>query len=122
MEELWAWADKFELSVEELPREVNALLALTELTLIEKYITEAPESIGNLKNLKVLTISRESGPVTGTNSPLMKFCKVWTTVFNLFSSMWKAVYAPHMRQLRPRSYPNRIAICTTSPYSRSAFV
>ena len=28
-----------------------------------------------------LTMSKESVPVTGTNSPLMKFCKVWTTVF-----------------------------------------
>jgi len=57
MEELWAWADKFELSEEELPRDIDALLALTELNLIEKNITKLPESIGNLKNLKILNLS-----------------------------------------------------------------
>ncbi|MCY1251598.1 hypothetical protein D9M72_653800 [compost metagenome] len=30
------------------------------------------------------TISSSPVPAGVTNSPLMKFCKVWTTVFNLF--------------------------------------
>ena len=52
MEELWAWADKFELLKEQLPRDADALLALTELKAMDKSITEVPKSIGNLKNLK----------------------------------------------------------------------
>lgn len=38
MEELWAWADKFELLKEQLPRDADALLALTELKAMDKSI------------------------------------------------------------------------------------
>lgn len=56
MEELWSWADKFELSEEEIPREVNVLLALTKLELPQKSITELPKSISNLSSLKILNL------------------------------------------------------------------
>ena len=56
MEELWGWADKFELSEEQVPRDADALLTLTELKAMNKSITEVPKSIGNLKNLKILNL------------------------------------------------------------------
>ena len=61
MEELWTWADKIELSEEDLPRDVNALIALEKLDLSGKAIIEIlPESICNLKFLEELRLNSTS--------------------------------------------------------------
>ena len=46
MTELWAWADKFEISEEDLPRNREGLLTITDLDIRSNQLTELPESIG----------------------------------------------------------------------------
>jgi len=57
MTELWAWADKFDISVEELPRNKEDLLEITDLNISSNQLIYLPDSIGQLKNLEKLKIS-----------------------------------------------------------------
>ncbi|WP_201555536.1 leucine-rich repeat domain-containing protein [Psychrobacter sp. 72-O-c] len=57
MTELWAWADKFDISEEKLPRNQDDLLATTDLDISCKGLIELPDSIGQLSNLESLNIS-----------------------------------------------------------------
>jgi len=57
MTELWEWADNFEISAEHLPRNAEELLAITDLDLRNKNLTELPESIGQLTELRRLMVS-----------------------------------------------------------------
>ncbi|WP_313597624.1 hypothetical protein [Psychrobacter sanguinis] len=45
MTELWAWADKFEISEESLPRHRESLLTITDLDIRSNQLTELPESM-----------------------------------------------------------------------------
>jgi hypothetical protein len=42
MMELWAWADKFEILKEDLPRNKEGLLAITDLDIRSNQLTELP--------------------------------------------------------------------------------
>ena len=55
--ELWAWADKFKIPEEVLPRDHAALLALTDLSIDCNQLTNLPEGIGYLYNLTSLTLN-----------------------------------------------------------------
>ena len=57
--ELWAWADKFKISEEVLPRNQASLLALTDLSIDCSQLTNLPEGIGFLHNLTHLTLKCE---------------------------------------------------------------
>ncbi len=57
MTELWAWADKFDISEEKLPRNQDDLFATTDLDISCKGLIELPDSIGQLSNLESLNIS-----------------------------------------------------------------
>ena len=57
MTELWAWADKFEISEEDLPRNREGLLTLTNLDIRSNQLTELSESIGQLIKLRRLVVS-----------------------------------------------------------------
>lgn len=57
MTELWAWADKFEISEESLPRHRESLLTITDLDIRSNQLTELPESIGQLTRLRRLMVS-----------------------------------------------------------------
>ena len=57
MKELWAWADKFKISEEVLPRNQANLLALTDLSIDCSQLTNLPEGIGYLYNLTNLTLN-----------------------------------------------------------------
>lgn len=57
MTELWAWADKFKISEEVLPRNQASLLALTDLSIDCSQLTNLPEGIGYLYNLTNLTLN-----------------------------------------------------------------
>lgn len=57
MTELWAWADKFKIPDEVLPRNHANLLALTDLSIDCSQITNLPEGIGYLYNLTNLTLN-----------------------------------------------------------------
>jgi Leucine-rich repeat (LRR) protein len=57
MTELWAWADKFEISEEKLPRNKEDLLEITDLNIGSNQLTYLPDSIGQLSNLELLNIS-----------------------------------------------------------------
>ena len=59
MTELWAWADKFKISEEVLPRNQASLLALTDLSIDCSQLTNLPEGIGFLHNLTHLTLKCE---------------------------------------------------------------
>ncbi|MFZ2844095.1 leucine-rich repeat domain-containing protein [Psychrobacter sp.] len=59
MIELWAWADEFEISEADLPRNKNDLLAMTKLDISSNQITRLPECIVNLKNLRYLTFGED---------------------------------------------------------------
>ncbi|WP_367111584.1 hypothetical protein [uncultured Psychrobacter sp.] len=59
MTELWAWADKFDIPKDYLPRNPEGLLALKQLNISCKEIIEIPESLDNLVNLSRLDIHRE---------------------------------------------------------------
>lgn len=58
--ELWAWADKFKISEEVLPRNQASLLALTDLIIDCSQLTNLPEDIGYLYNLTNLTLNCEA--------------------------------------------------------------
>ncbi len=45
MTELWAWADKFKIHEEVLPRDHANLLVLTDLSIDFSQLTKLPESI-----------------------------------------------------------------------------
>lgn len=60
MTDLWAWADEFGVSEEDLPRNEVHLLAITNLTICSDQITELPGSIGYLHNLTHLTLNCEA--------------------------------------------------------------
>ncbi|SNT69643.1 leucine-rich repeat domain-containing protein [Psychrobacter sp. LV10R520-6] len=57
MTELWMWADKFEIPEKDLPRNKDDLLAIINLDISYKGLTELPDSIGQLSNLESLNIS-----------------------------------------------------------------
>jgi len=57
MTDLWAWADEFRVSEEDLPRNEAHLLAITDLTICSDQVTELPESIGYLHNLTQLALN-----------------------------------------------------------------
>lgn len=57
MTELWAWADKFEISEEDLPRNREGLLTITDLDISSNQLTELSESIGQLSKLRRLMVS-----------------------------------------------------------------
>ena len=57
MTELWAWADKFKIPDEVLPRNHANLLALTDLSIDCSQLTNLPEGIGYLYNLTNLTLN-----------------------------------------------------------------
>ncbi|MGP5437404.1 leucine-rich repeat domain-containing protein [Psychrobacter alimentarius] len=57
MTELWAWADKFEISEEVLPRNREGLLTITDLDIRSNQLTELSESIGQLIKLRRLVVS-----------------------------------------------------------------
>ena len=57
MTELWAWADKFKIPEEVLPRDHATLLALTDLSIDCSQLTNLPEGIGYLYNLTNLTLN-----------------------------------------------------------------
>lgn len=57
--ELWAWADKFKVSADVLPRNQAELLALTDLSIDCSQLTNLPESIGYLYSLTNLTLNCE---------------------------------------------------------------
>ena len=60
MTELWAWADKFKIPDEVLPRNHAHLLALTDLSIDCSQLTNLPESIGYLYSLTNLTLNCEA--------------------------------------------------------------
>lgn len=60
MTDLWAWADEFEVSEEDLPRNEAHLLTITNLTICSDQITELPASIGYLHNLIHLALNCEA--------------------------------------------------------------
>ena len=60
MKELWAWADKFKIPDEVLPRNHANLLALTDLSIDCSQLTNLPESIGYLYSLTNLTLNCEA--------------------------------------------------------------
>ena len=60
MIELWAWADEFEISEADLPRDHATLLALTDLSIDCSQLTKLSESIGYLYNLTSLTLNGEA--------------------------------------------------------------
>lgn len=60
MTELWAWADKFKIPDEVLPRNHANLLALTDLIIDCSQLTNLPEGIGYLYNLTNLTLNCEA--------------------------------------------------------------
>lgn len=60
MTDLWAWADEFEVSEEDLPRNEAHLLTITNLTICSDQITELSESIGYLQNLTHLALNCEA--------------------------------------------------------------
>lgn len=82
MTELWTWADKFDISVENLPRNQDDLLEITDLNIGSNQLTYLPDSIGQLKNLEKLTICCSElkripetiGYLTGLNELILK-CK-----------------------------------------------
>jgi len=82
MTELWAWADKFDISVEDLPRNQEGLLEITDLNIGSNQLTYLPDSIGQLKSLEKLTICCSElkripetiGYLTGLNELILK-CK-----------------------------------------------
>ena len=57
--ELWAWADKFKIPEEVLPRDHANLLVLTDLSIDCSQLTKLPESISHLYNLTNLTLNGE---------------------------------------------------------------
>ncbi|MDN5566866.1 MAG: hypothetical protein L0G25_08660, partial [Psychrobacter sp.] len=57
MTELWAWADKFDISNDNLPRNIEDLLTIIELDISGNQLTFLPESIGQLIELRQLDIS-----------------------------------------------------------------
>lgn len=57
MTKLWAWADEFSISEDDLPRNKKGLITITELDISSKNLTEIPESIGQLSELRQLDIS-----------------------------------------------------------------
>ena len=59
MTELWAWADKFKIPEEVLPRDHANLLVLTDLSIDCSQLTKLPESISHLYNLTNLTLNGE---------------------------------------------------------------
>ena len=59
MTELWVWADKFDIYEEDLPRNRESLLAITDLDIRFKQLTELPESIGQLTRLRRLIVSNK---------------------------------------------------------------
>ena len=59
MTELWAWADKFKIPDEVLPRDHATLLTLTDLSIDCSQLTKLPESISHLYNLTNLTLNGE---------------------------------------------------------------
>lgn len=56
MKNLWEWADRFSISGTDLPRDQDALLALTRLNINCSYLTELPDDIGYLIGLTHLSI------------------------------------------------------------------
>ena len=56
--QLWVWADKFDISEEDLPRNREGLLAITDLDIRSKQLIELPESIGQLTKLRRLVVSK----------------------------------------------------------------
>ena len=60
MTEFWAWADKFKIPNEVLPRDHAALLALTDLSIDCSQLTNLPWGIGYLYNLTHLTLNCEA--------------------------------------------------------------
>ncbi len=56
MKDIIAWAIANNVSESIIPREESQLADLTELFLINTQLTTLPESIGQLKNLKKLSI------------------------------------------------------------------
>ncbi len=60
MTELWAWADKFKIPDEVLPRDHATLLVLTDLSIDCIQLTNLPEGIGYLYNLTNLTLNCEA--------------------------------------------------------------
>ncbi|MFT5452733.1 MAG: hypothetical protein ACI9N9_002228 [Enterobacterales bacterium] len=60
MTELWAWADKFKIPDEVLPRDHATLLVLTDLSIDCSQLTNLPEGIGYLYNLTNLTLNCEA--------------------------------------------------------------
>lgn len=57
MTELWEWADNFEISAEHLPRNPEELLTVTDLDIRAQNLTELPDSIGQLTQLRRLIVS-----------------------------------------------------------------
>ena len=57
MTEFWAWADKFKIPNEVLPRDHATLLTLTDLSIECSQLTNLPEGIGYLYNLTNLTLN-----------------------------------------------------------------
>ena len=62
MKAIWNWADKHNISKDDIPREKDALLNLKRLSFInlnyigEKQFTSLPKEIGNLKKLILLQL------------------------------------------------------------------
>ncbi len=55
--ELIVWADKNDISQAFFPRDIDQLLALTELRLIGCQLTKIPKAIGHLSQLTMLNLN-----------------------------------------------------------------
>ncbi len=58
IEEIWSWADKFNISESKIPQERNTLLALTELDFSKMGLKEFPSQLCFLKNITTLILSQ----------------------------------------------------------------
>lgn len=56
MNQLWDWADKYQISLDSIPRNATKLVELDSLTIETDQITTLPEAVCNLVNLKQLQL------------------------------------------------------------------
>ena len=60
IQKIWKWADKFGITEDLIPRDRDALLALTSLYIRNNNLSELPDSIGQLTNLRTLNIGENN--------------------------------------------------------------